>query len=196
MKTFARIIITSFAAACLLAALSDDIRAQTGQCDNCLADAGAWKYSSLILLPDAAGCSFTVEFRYRTSTSCSSTPNYDLEILGIKGWTEACTTPTFNPGAMVTRALQYLLNTNPMGFPPNSNNQCVDQIRGFVSQCLGPNGTTKYLTPCAGGVCCTKTYRVCMVNNQRIVTLTASTNPNPQVCISGGINCFPVCEEE
>ena len=164
--------------------------AQLAQCDNCLQDQ-SWTVASQTIPADPAGCKFDVDYRFRAS-SCNQ---YDIEIIGIKRWSPACSAP-FNPGAMVSRALLHLLQANPMGFPPHQNGTCETQIRGFVSQCLGPNSQFDYLSKCGDAICCSRTYLVCQDDQgNRTVTPTGSSNPNGAPCLSGGRNCYPVCEE-
>lgn len=175
---------------CLCLISPTQLRAQVPQCDNC-PQGPPWTIAATVIPADPNGCTFEVDYRYRTSF-CNT---YDLEIIGIRNWALPCISP-FNPGRMVNTALQYLLVTNPMAFPPFHPNKCESTIHSHVSQCLGPNSQANYLTKCGDAICCSKTYLVCIDDNGvRTARIINMSNPDPAPCRSGGTSCFPACEE-
>ncbi len=173
----------------LISVLPEILSAQRLECDDC--KGWPWTFASATITADRSLCTFGVDYRYRAS-ACD---HYDIEIIGIRNWNVACSNP-FDPGAMVSRALEFLLRENPMGFPPFENGQCDARVRTYVTQCMGLVGPGDYLAACADVACCVRTYSVCrLADGTRQVRQTGGTDPGPAVCQAGGANCFPVCEE-
>jgi hypothetical protein len=132
--------------------------------------------SPILTLPN--GCQIRVKYWHRKA--CNKW--YDIQISGIQKLNVACN--SLSTAALLEQAFVALVSATPSPFPypPTSEGECSTDWRAVKASCFTYDDQTGWLTPCANFNCCLTSYRVCIVNGNRVVTKTGNTPPSNQNC--------------
>lgn len=200
-------------AACLLGSLisAPALLAQDPPCKpDCFDTASDWilpAASHVVTLP--GGCKVNVV--YTTRLACGTW--HDLQILAIDQiapFDESCVSyAAMNTKDFLAIITQEMLEANPMGFPPippkpPAIQNCNTNWRVLQGACWQKSMHYEYeptleplplWQPCAGELCCLKSYRVCVDPcGKRTMQQTGSETPPHSCPITGSYPCTPVCD--
>lgn len=151
-----------------------------------------WTYGNRVVtftdIHTGQTCTETIDYRYSTGCGYSN-----VEVLSLRQQ-PGCFLQSVDVGLLYQQAIDYLLRTNPMAFPPfGAPGTCEWNIRSYMASCVHrvtdpSTGIVNYL-PCDGTVCCRRQYKICIDNNgQRSWTLVEGATS----CNDAG--CAPGCE--